>query len=212
MKTCPVCQRKFANKQALKQHMDTVHSGKPVKQRSGARIGGGSVPPRVSGNDAVIRVARSELFASVSGDQGRVEKIVTEDFYPQNGTIRILKKFSDIYETYIVRSVSVRFITASRSTRNGQVILAYDLNSATTAAGTKAEIYSYPHVVCAIHQNSPVLKVPISNIVRYVAASDKARDKPFKVIIYVNYDNTDPTSLIGDVIVDYDIEFRGLSP
>lgn len=212
VKTCPICQRKFNSKLALKQHMDSAHSTKPLsnKARGRTRVNNAIKQVKGSPNDIPVRIKRTEYILEVvnSSDSGGTGKVI---FNPKTSTsAKILNKFAGIYEMYRVFSMKVRFISASRSTRNGHIIVAVDMNAKDDVIPSKEALYAMPNVVTQVHTNSPVLVVPITNIIRYNNGSDTSRDKPFVIYYYCTADGK-AKDIVGDIFIDYDIEFSGLN-
>ncbi|APG75805.1 hypothetical protein 1 [Hubei diptera virus 14] len=206
MKTCPVCQRKFVNKQALKQHMDSAH-GKPAPVRRTKNNINNMIVSRGNDNDIPIRIKRKEFIQAI--DKTNLNGNLV--FNPRTAaSSKILNKFAKIYDNYIVHSCSVQFVSGSRSTRNGMVVVAVDYGSSSIVTNTKENLYALPSVATQVHSNSPVLKISVSNAVRYCNVTDKNRDNPFTIYWYC--DTTETDGGVGDLFLTYDIEFKGLTP
>lgn len=216
MKTCPICQRKFSTKGGLKQHMDSVHSLSGAKRM--ARVNNNNNNnnrPAVrgaTGGDIPTRFKREEFFKQIDGPANTTSITGYQIFDPHSMTSsRVLNGFAKLYENYRIYSIKVRFVSATRSTTNGQVVLGVDLGSSKIDSISKEGVMGMPHLVCPIHTNSKDLVIRLDNITRYTRSATDQRDKPFAIIWVVNTDNKS-AAMVGDIMLEYDIEFFGINP
>lgn len=209
VKVCPMCRKTFPTKEALKQHVASVHesSGRPSKSKR-------SIPNRITSNqsnDIPIRIKRMEFYGSITFKNSSTATF-SQSFSPGNSNCIVLSKFGKLYETYKVHGMSVVFKTASRTTRDGQVIVAVDYNTKSLGPVERARLLSMPNMIFPIHKDNSRLRVVVAPTLRYVVSSDLSRDSPFAIQAIATTDTTETEFLCGDIFLEYDIEFMGLRP
>lgn len=203
MKTCPVCQRKFATKQALKQHMESVHKAS------------GSTAPRstraknmLSTTDPSIRITRTEWLHSVTASNTS-DKITDTVVCPATSSIAVLSKLGGMFEKFVVHKMTLIYRGSAGATKDGMVFLAVDYDAVTTAPNTKADVLKMAFKSCLISTREMAMPVSSDSAVRYVDGSDK-RDKFVRALTCTT--NRDSGTTVGELFVTYDITFSGMKP
>lgn len=162
-------------------------------------------------NDIPVRIKRMEYLDSLTFSKSSTA-VLTKSFTPTLTTMPILSRFAKLYEMYVIHSMAVVFKTASRTTRDGQVIIAVDYNSKSTATPDKVKLLSMPNIVFPIHKDGSRLRVSVPATLRYVTQSDQARDVPFAIQAYATTNTVEEAFVCGDIYLDYDIELKGVRP
>jgi hypothetical protein len=208
---CPLDGRLFATKAALNQHKMAAHqtsignsiAPKPKKVSS----------PSSVMNETVVRLHRYERWVSVQmhpkadSVAGGDDVVFTGDSFPP-----VLKKMAAMFEMYIVHKVTVHFQSSTSNMKSGQLLLGVEYGSTKPAVLSKEGIGGLKHFMCKISE-SKSMALAVKPIERFVTPSDDNRDKPFRIMWWVEYPDGVKAGVqanFGELYITYDVTLKGL--
>lgn len=215
MVNCAMCKRSFKTVASLKQHqMDAGHGGAVPKQVTVVRQNNRkskAAPSPATGfqnQDIKLRFRRRELFATIESSKTDAFSYKYTEMKPANmggATSALATKF----EMYKLHSLRFFYKPAVSTMRDGQIVIAFDYNSKTTVAMTKAKMLGFPSAMLPVWKEGPLLSVKCDGQPRFTTDKD-ARDV-IGMVYYANASAVDTkVTQLGDIFIELDIEFYGI--
>lgn len=215
MKTCPICKTTFPTKNALAQHMQAKHStqrkAQPKSQQRARPQGNMSqrvAMTQLPYNDATCHVARTEWIAEVKSSNDSSSSVAVS-LEVSSDALPVLSKLAQLFDRYIVNSISLLYKGAVATTRDGVVYFGIDYDGrASKETLSIQKVLKFPNKSCAVWSSDCALPLKYDKQVRYVKGTD-LRDKLGKVIAYATTDK--PNIVLGNLFVKYDLTLTSLT-
>lgn len=163
-----------------------------------------------STGDSPIRIKRMEYWKDVimmknSSVSRGDDQFVTSKFP------KVFQKFADMYENYIIHSMSVVFKTTSSTTRDGSIVFGIDYNAENPQTPEDASsVFALPSRSGPLY--SPTLRLQLKlqpGLVRLTKGKTPP-NAPFSLTYYATTEQSGDDLYLGRFFIEYDVEFRGL--
>lgn len=127
----------------------------------------------------------------------------------------ILTKYSTIYETYKIKSVSYRFVPDESDFANGNISIGIDYGTAPTTFTRETIGKLTPHYSGPIKKPTPWVTVSPrfvnTSLIRY-SGDDSNASTPFNLLLVASCDSKPNDRTLGQLEISYMLEFIGLQP
>lgn len=207
---CSQCNRLFANRAALQQHMRDRHSGGGKRQPSG---GGAAYVPSssrtVNSLSGGITITRSEALSDLTTDatNGVARNVIK---LKPNGTDFVwLKKMYDAFSEAEYLSFALFWKPAVSANTDGRIAFCFDSDGQSNVPGSRADVLGHsPSMDAQIWKDTQqtTLRIPLVLLrsrLRWPTAGD---DYPGSILYYA----TGPKStMLGELWVSYSVRFYG---
>lgn len=195
----------------IKQMLSTPKA-KPKRKARAAKVKKAQPLTLQPTQDGMVRLKREDLLFSL--DAARTATATGyKTFDPSDSALGVLHKFSLLFECYKIHSVSVSYVPAIGKVASGQTIVGVDYGSKKSVEINKANLIVLQHRVVQASNGFKGFKITVDpNVVRYTDASDDNRDKPFIIHAMATGLEVQKVSLVGDIMISYDVTFYGLKP
>jgi hypothetical protein len=223
----PVRSRPVVRKARVAKRRPRVRQGMPAPRAFGAGLGRGAMAPAAVSSSwslgraqfvapakgGCMRIRHSEYLSNLSG-----ATTFTALSVPLNpglsSTFAWLSSLANNFESYHFHSLRAVYRTMKGTSTAGEVTLAIDFDAADGVPATKAEMFSYEGVVkAAPWENVAYVASPrnLSKAVELYTRSSLVAGTDIKTYdvgnLILAVDACADTSVVGDVFLEYDVEF-----
>lgn len=189
--------------------MRDSHSNKQQSATKRPTVANPRSKPSTSYNEPTMHLARQDYWCDVrlKGVAGGGSAKFSSDSFPN-----ALKKVAALFEIFVVHKITVLYKPLISDYKSGNILLGVDYATTTIKTDTSDAIAAHKHINVRISKDG-TLPIKLPAIERFTKVAETNRDQPFAAIWYINYPDGDSAKdvVVGQLYLDYDITFRGMT-
>lgn len=159
--------------------------------------------------EPTMHLARRDYWCDVKckGLESGASQVFSSATFPN-----ALKKVANLFEIYVIHSATIIYKPLISDYKSGNIIVGVDYATKSVSATTSASVAAHKHFNVRISKEGK-LPVKVPGTERYTTVSDQNRDAPFAAVWYINFPDGKASEevTVGQLYLDYDVTFRGMT-
>lgn len=205
---CSQCNRLFANRPALAQHVRDAHSGSRKQQPSSGAPYSTSIGRTSNSLSGGITITRTEALSDLTADATGIARNIIK-LKPTSTNFTWLYKMYEAFSEAEYLSFSIYWKPAVSANTDGRIAFCFDADGEMTAPSARSDVLSHsPSMDAQIWKDTQqtTLRIPLVLLRSRLRWPTQGTEFPGSIMYYAN----GPASkLLGELWVAYSVRFYG---